>query len=339
MKKLFILILFVNFVFISCGDDSENGTVLSRPNNCANVTCSGHGKCFLNNGQAFCDCEDGYEAEGIECKLKSASDLCADIDCSGHGKCFIDDGYAMCECDDGYVREDFYYCEKIEEDPCVNVGCSYRGTCRNDNGKAVCDCDDGYKAEGLECINTDLCADKICDHGTCNPDTGKCDCEEGWSGDECSSFDNGGPWKVKVTGDVNEEIELNYIHCSYRDLSKEMIISFFSSKYASAPRIITRLKGENIVAGRKYSSQNNDIYSTVETANNSNIFSSLSGNNNVEIILNKYNPYISLGGSLKINGNCNDSNNNSLTLSPNIFNFKCGCIENADTSEKECYLH
>lgn len=42
-------------------------TISAIPGPCDSVTCSGHGTCVESNGDASCDCDDGYVNEGLSC--------------------------------------------------------------------------------------------------------------------------------------------------------------------------------------------------------------------------------------------------------------------------------
>ncbi|MBL4716786.1 MAG: hypothetical protein JKX95_09140 [Bacteroidia bacterium] len=65
------------------------------------------------------------------------------------------------------------------------------GTCVN----GVCDCDEGYT--GADCSEVDdPCATITCVNGTCV--NGVCDCDEGYKGADCS--DQITPTKIKITG-------------------------------------------------------------------------------------------------------------------------------------------
>jgi hypothetical protein len=58
------------------------------------------------NGTATCDCDAGYEADGLACV---EVDPCEGQDCSGHGTCAVENGAPACECEAGY-REDGLAC-------------------------------------------------------------------------------------------------------------------------------------------------------------------------------------------------------------------------------------
>ena len=73
------------------------------PDPCEGVDCSDNGECVEQDGEASCDCDPGYLAQGTSCV---AEDPCAGIDCSGHGLCVELDGEASCDCDLLYHAED-----------------------------------------------------------------------------------------------------------------------------------------------------------------------------------------------------------------------------------------
>ncbi|MCD6498356.1 MAG: right-handed parallel beta-helix repeat-containing protein [Deltaproteobacteria bacterium] len=123
------------------------------PDACIGQNCSGHGTCVVTDGQASCECEDGYHAEGLAC-LEDTADTCDGVDCSGHGTCVVTDGQAACECEDGYHAEGLA-CLEDAADTCDGVDCSGHGTCVVTDGQAACECEDGYHADELSCVSDD----------------------------------------------------------------------------------------------------------------------------------------------------------------------------------------
>ena len=124
---------------------------------CKNVTCSGHGKCSISDGEATCECDEGFENSGdLECTAVSGSTLCADknVDCGGHGRCLDQDDKALCLCDDGYHSvetsdSNIFTCEAdAPQATCDGIDCDAHGKCAIRNDKPVCDCDSGYQNEG-----------------------------------------------------------------------------------------------------------------------------------------------------------------------------------------------
>lgn len=58
---LWASILLVSVPLISCSSEDEAG------NGCDGVACSGHGHCVEVGGQATCECDTGFVAQGLEC--------------------------------------------------------------------------------------------------------------------------------------------------------------------------------------------------------------------------------------------------------------------------------
>lgn len=72
----------------------------------------------------------------------------------------------------------FTACGDDPIDPCAGVDCGSNGTCMT----GICDCEDGYSGDNCEIF--DPCFDVDCgDNGTCID--GTCDCEDGYYGDSC----------------------------------------------------------------------------------------------------------------------------------------------------------
>ncbi len=53
------------------GDAGVNGGDGGGQDPCEGVDCSGHGTCHVQDGQAVCDCEDGFLAQGLSCVADS----------------------------------------------------------------------------------------------------------------------------------------------------------------------------------------------------------------------------------------------------------------------------
>ncbi len=80
-----------------------NATVV-KPELCQNEVCSNHGECVLGVQSIYCECEDGYHAEGMNCV--NGQDPCEGISCGDNGACSVNqDGEAICICQDGYHAE------------------------------------------------------------------------------------------------------------------------------------------------------------------------------------------------------------------------------------------
>ena len=110
---------------------------------CADIQCSGHGTCLIEQGAPTCRCDPGYSpaASGWLCIDTSSASPCAGVSCSGHGTCLALGGSPTCECNTGYTRSaDGLKCS----DPCKGQLCSGVGTCIVHKGKPWCSCPAGY---------------------------------------------------------------------------------------------------------------------------------------------------------------------------------------------------
>eukprot|EP01063_Lacrimia_lanifica_P038631 TRINITY_DN825_c0_g1_i7.p1 TRINITY_DN825_c0_g1~~TRINITY_DN825_c0_g1_i7.p1 ORF type:complete len:1685 (+),score=317.98 TRINITY_DN825_c0_g1_i7:45-5057(+) len=152
--------------------------------------CSSHGDC---SDVGYCKCDPGFT--GVACDRcfpgyfppNACNQFCdAAISCSNHGDCNAIGG---CTCHENWFGDD---CSKF---------CNGKLTCNNNgmcdpNGKCICDAnfvqEDGtlclecvggwypYKLCDTECHNQD------CGHGVCSATDGRCLCDWGWSGDNCT---------------------------------------------------------------------------------------------------------------------------------------------------------
>ncbi len=78
-------------------------------------------------------------------------------------------------------------------DPCEGVTCSDHGICDVDeDGEPYCICESGFSDRGLECVEG--CTSDFCSgHGTCTDtdDGPTCDCDEGYTGEQCGECAEG----------------------------------------------------------------------------------------------------------------------------------------------------
>ncbi len=109
---------------------------------------------------------------------------CKSNPCKNGGVCKEEKESVSCDCTNTNFTGDT--CETPKTDKCKDVNCGDHGTCNNDTGK--CDCKDNYTGDNCENAPTDKCKDVNCgDHGTCNNTTGKCDCKDNYTGDKCEN--------------------------------------------------------------------------------------------------------------------------------------------------------
>ena len=70
-----------------------------------------------------------------------------------------------------------------KKDLCKDVDCA-NGSCNEETG--LCECNEGWQGTNCdEAIIVDLCENVNCNNGTCNAETGLCECNEGWEGTNC----------------------------------------------------------------------------------------------------------------------------------------------------------
>ena len=67
-------------------DGSEELKCERETDPCAGKDCSGHGRCRNLNGAAQCDCDDGFEADGVQCVARVSYGC--DAFCQVDAQCF-----------------------------------------------------------------------------------------------------------------------------------------------------------------------------------------------------------------------------------------------------------
>ncbi|KAL6068439.1 Tenascin N [Balamuthia mandrillaris] len=150
--------------------------------------CSGHGYCLVNEeDRPVCQCLPGWE--GKDCGEASCPN-----DCTGeaHGYCDSSSLTPQCVCKPGYVlgpEKDcalpFMICPGLEEE------CSGFGECNRENGTCSCHANRmGADCSIPSCPFSPL-STECSHHGECTWDallnTSRCQCDEGWAGEDCSS--------------------------------------------------------------------------------------------------------------------------------------------------------
>jgi len=190
MLKYFFLLIFLSFFIISCGEDTVEQKEL-----CKAVTCSSHGSCEVVNNKATCNCNDGYTADGLECKkdieiIKCETDSCTE---SHKTKCSVENNQILCSCDDDY-HDVSGACEintvNCETDSCTEL---HKTKCSVENNQILCSCDDNYHDVSGACeINTVNCEADSCTeaHKTkCSVEDNQilCSCDDDYheDGDKC----------------------------------------------------------------------------------------------------------------------------------------------------------
>ncbi len=174
----------------------EDGVWVDYEGPCLDVNCSNNGACTEVDGEPACDCDDGFEADGLSCVATNGNndppgDPCEDINCGPNGSC-VDDGTGnpACDCDIDY-EADGLSC--VLADPCTEYECEPNGSCELDgDGNPECDCNEGYEPQGDTCAPEDTPCDVFnCEpNGSCEVDANgnaQCDCDTGYepSGTSC----------------------------------------------------------------------------------------------------------------------------------------------------------
>ncbi|MCP4677255.1 MAG: hypothetical protein GY854_17425 [Deltaproteobacteria bacterium] len=152
--------------------------------------CSGNGECVATD-----TCQCAPDVTGLECTRDAR--LCYGWRwdhpsvCNGLGECVYDqvEGRYICDCDDGW---DGYDCR--EPVWCKGISAMYDNVC-NSNGECVdheiCVCDFPWKGtyceERYSCNGVDIEDPMVCSgRGECIADSGLCECDDGYSGADCS---------------------------------------------------------------------------------------------------------------------------------------------------------
>ena len=170
IKPIFIFLL-LNIFFISCNNPTTTTDV------CEGVVCSGHGVCGADkNGDPACVCENGYYADGVNCKSESCIPAC-----NSFQNCNIKNSNPTCECKRDYL---------LKDGSCV-YDCSSINNSIINNENTGCNCKDGFILEGSNCIpKSDPCLNITCDdwqtcsNGNCELNNGRCNTIDDCSGSE-----------------------------------------------------------------------------------------------------------------------------------------------------------
>ncbi len=204
---LMILVLLAGSLWLmSCSESSDGDS--SDKELCATVDCNG-GSCYVENGEARCQCPEGFISGDQTCLPNPCSpDPCV------YGVCTVSGSQPVCQCDEGYAGDLCDLCasgymprdgacvqgDPCESDPCVFGLCSMQNgeincTCNTGYAGEICDrCADGYHAESLRCISDDgPCSPNPCVHGQCSENGAdfSCSCFDGYAGSLCEGCDEG----------------------------------------------------------------------------------------------------------------------------------------------------
>ncbi|MBW2701877.1 MAG: hypothetical protein JRF33_13760 [Deltaproteobacteria bacterium] len=179
---------------------------------CLAGTCQGHGQCADVDGQAVCDCDEGYVGATCGSCAPGHQDHDGDgeclpacgtegTDCAEHEVCDDGSGEARCICAEAYAGENCDECAEAYQDndedgsclpDCDNVAfdCGALGVCSDESGQARCDCIEGYQDndfDGACQADCDHVESDCGEHGICDDASGTatCHCEEAYAGETC----------------------------------------------------------------------------------------------------------------------------------------------------------
>lgn len=182
---------------------------VQKDGNGVSSICAG-GQCVSTNGVDSCVCADGFSKVDGRCVHRDCIDTLdgEQIECSGFGKCTAVGSSYKCVCNSGYSSGSdpnrcfsFACLSSIDGQ---NYECGGHGKCTysEETSAFTCVCDNGYATitgnfatqfcAASGCLTTSGTTQMVCNGGgSCNPTSGRCVCDEGFSGDTCASCAEG----------------------------------------------------------------------------------------------------------------------------------------------------
>ncbi|XP_054718099.1 neurogenic locus notch homolog protein 1-like isoform X1 [Uloborus diversus] len=157
---------------------------IQHESKCKACDCGKKGTCsFDKDGREVCDCDSGYAVKNGKCVEECSEN------CDNGGKCEEENDSHFCKCSKGTSGD---LCETIDACETMFKDCkSDLGTCKYNETRqaAYCECDENstYDAKLKRCRKT-CSKDVPCENGGKCVNS-KCQCQEGTSGDLCSTVD------------------------------------------------------------------------------------------------------------------------------------------------------
>ncbi len=147
----------------------ENHNCINPNNPCENQFCSNHGVCIIENSSAKCNCNSGFDNDGLNCIDINECEN-GTHNCHENANCINNNGGFSCECKSGFGGDgvsciDINECENGThncpnnsdcvnivgsfncvgiENPCENISCSNSGVCMIENNTPYCSCKYDY---------------------------------------------------------------------------------------------------------------------------------------------------------------------------------------------------
>ncbi|KAG7229887.1 hypothetical protein INR49_009604 [Caranx melampygus] len=182
----------------SCSLDMvyDRGTCVSK-DTCLNASSACHqfAQCHQYQGSFYCQCKDGYEGNGTDCRDVDECDRWQDDVCIAFSRCLNTDGSYICDCWEGF-KDNGTHCQDVDECVTGSFTCPDNSICTNTEGSYNCTCDPGFSGNSSLCLDIDECFLNLIqcpEFSNCLNTAGSfvCDCQEGYQGNNthCEDID------------------------------------------------------------------------------------------------------------------------------------------------------